>query len=59
MNLHLYDTERHDTTRHNKEDTHELGVVEDHMSPWGVAKKEMCCYQLVLRLQKGKDDDQP
>jgi hypothetical protein len=42
-----------------EEDMHELGVVEDHMSPWGVARKEMCCCQLMLKLQKGKDVDQP
>ncbi len=42
-----------------EEDTHKLGVVEDHMPPWGVVRKEMCCCQLVLRLQEGRDVDQP
>jgi hypothetical protein len=27
--------------------------------PWSVARKEMSCYWLVLRLQKGRDVDQP
>jgi hypothetical protein len=38
---------------------HGLGVVEDHMLPRGVARKEMCYCRLVLRLQKGRDIDQP
>jgi hypothetical protein len=42
-----------------EENTHELRVVEDHMLPWSVIKKEMCCYQLVLRFQEGRDVDQP
>jgi hypothetical protein len=42
-----------------EEDMHGLGVVEDHMPPWGVISKEMCCCQLVPRLQKGSDIDQP
>ncbi len=42
-----------------EEHTHELGMVEDHMPPWGVIGKEMCYCRLVLRLQEGKDVDQP
>jgi len=42
-----------------EEDTHELWVVENHMPPWGVIKKEMFYCQLVLRFQKGSDIDQP
>jgi hypothetical protein len=42
-----------------EEDTHELGVVKDHVSPWGAAGKEMCYYQLLLTLQERKDIDQP
>jgi hypothetical protein len=42
-----------------EENTHELGVVKDHMLLWGVTKKDMCCYQLMLRFQKEKDVDQP
>jgi hypothetical protein len=40
-----------------EEDTHMLGVVEDHMLPWGVVEKEMCCCWLMLKLQEGKDID--
>jgi hypothetical protein len=29
------------------------------MLPWGVIESEMCCCQLVLRPQEGKDVDQP
>jgi hypothetical protein len=42
-----------------EEDMHGLGVVKDHMLAWGVARREMCCCQLVLRLQEGRDIDQP
>jgi hypothetical protein len=42
-----------------EENTWGLGVVKDHMSPWGVVKKEMCCCQFMLRLQEGRDVDQP
>ncbi len=42
-----------------EEDIHELKVVKDHMLLWGVVRNEMCCYWLVLRLQKGKDVNQP
>jgi len=42
-----------------EEDTHKLGVVKDHMSPWSVVGKEMCYCRLVLRLQEGRDVDQP
>jgi hypothetical protein len=42
-----------------EKDMHMMGVVEDHMVPWGVAKKEMNCYQFVLRFQEGRDVDQP
>jgi hypothetical protein len=42
-----------------EEDTHELGVVEDHMPPWSVVRKKICCFQLMLRLQKKRDVDQP
>jgi hypothetical protein len=42
-----------------KQDTRELEVVEDHMPPWGVVGKGRCCYQLVLRLQKMRDINQP
>jgi hypothetical protein len=38
---------------------HDLGVVEDHMLPWGVARKEICYCRLVLRFQEGRDVDQP
>ncbi len=38
---------------------HGLGVVEDDMLPRGVVEKKMCCYRLMLRLQEGKDVDQP
>jgi hypothetical protein len=36
-----------------------LGVVEDHMLPLDVAGEEMCCCRLVLKLQEGKNVDQP
>jgi hypothetical protein len=42
-----------------EKETHGLKVVEDHMLPWGVAEKEMCCCQFVLRLQEEKDVNQP
>ncbi len=42
-----------------EENTHRLGVVKDHMPPWGVAGKEMCWCWLMLRLQEGRDVDQP
>jgi hypothetical protein len=42
-----------------EEDMHELGVVKDHMPPSGVAGKEMCCCRLMLKLQEGRDVDQP
>ncbi len=38
---------------------HGLGVVEDDMLLRGVVEKKMCCCQLMLRLQEGKDVDQP
>jgi len=41
------------------ENTHKLGVVKDHMLPWGVARKEMNCCWFVLRLQERNDVDQP
>jgi hypothetical protein len=31
-----------------EEDTDKLGVVKDHMPPWGVAGKEMRCCQFML-----------
>jgi len=37
---------------------HKLKVVEVHILHGGVIKKGMCCYQLMLRLQKGNDIDQ-
>ncbi len=40
-----------------EEDTHELGVVKNHMPPWGVVGKEMCYCQLMLSFQEGKDVD--
>jgi hypothetical protein len=42
-----------------EKDMHGLGVVEYHMPPWSVAGEEMCCSQLMLRLQEGRDVDQP
>ncbi len=42
-----------------EEDIHELKVVEDHMPLWGVVGKGMCCYWLVLKLQEGKNVNQP
>jgi hypothetical protein len=42
-----------------KEDMCELRVVENHMSPWGVDGKGMCYCRLMLRLQEGKDIDEP
>jgi hypothetical protein len=38
-----------------EEDMHGLRAVKDHMPFWGVDNKEMCYYQLVLRLQKGRN----
>jgi hypothetical protein len=37
---------------------HTLGTIEDRMSPLRVAKKKVCC-PFVLRLQEGKDVNQP
>jgi hypothetical protein len=42
-----------------EENTHRLGVVEDHMPPSSVVGKEMCFFRLMLRLQEKKDVDQP
>jgi transketolase C-terminal domain/subunit len=42
-----------------KKDTHKLRTIEDHMSLSGVIGKARCYCQLMLRLQKGKDVDQP
>jgi len=42
-----------------EENMHELRVVEDHMPPWSVTTKEMCCRRLMLMFQEGKDVDQP
>jgi len=42
-----------------EEDTHGLGVVEDHMLSSNVVGKEMCCCRFMLRFQKGRDIDQP
>jgi hypothetical protein len=42
-----------------KENMHEVKVVGDHMPPWNVVGKGRCYCQLMLRLQKGKDIDQP
>jgi len=36
-----------------EKDTHKLGIVEDHMSPWSVAKKGRCDCWLMLKLQEG------
>jgi hypothetical protein len=41
-----------------EEDTHGLGVVENHMSCSGVVGKKMCCW-FVLRLQEGRGVDKP
>jgi hypothetical protein len=41
------------------EDNTGMGVVEGHIPPWGVVGKEMCCCWLVLKLQEGRDVDQP
>jgi hypothetical protein len=38
---------------------HKLRVVKGHVSPPSVVGKEMCCCRLVLKLQKGKEIDQP
>jgi hypothetical protein len=35
-----------------EEDTHGLGVVEDHMLPWSVVGKKMCCCRLMLGFKK-------
>ncbi len=40
-----------------KENMHELKVIEDHMPLWDVGGKGRCYYQLVLRLQKGRNVD--
>jgi len=37
----------------------ELRAIKDHMPPWGVAGKGRSYCQLVLRLQEGRDIDQP
>jgi hypothetical protein len=42
-----------------KEDTCVLGLVKDHMVPWGVVGKKRNCCWFMIRLQKGKDVDQP
>jgi hypothetical protein len=42
-----------------KEKRCKLGVIGDHMFPWGVIGKGRCYYQLVLRFQDRKDVDQP
>jgi hypothetical protein len=42
-----------------EEDKHGLGTIEDHMPPWSVAGKEIYYCWLVLRLQEGRDIDQP
>jgi len=42
-----------------EEDTHKLRMVKDHMLPSSVVGKEMCYCRLMLKLQKGKDIDQP
>jgi hypothetical protein len=42
-----------------KNDTHELRVVKYHMPFWSVIRKEMCCWWIMLRLQEGRDVDQP
>jgi len=42
-----------------EENMHKLGVREDHMLFWGVVGKEMCCCQLMLKLQEGRDVYQP
>jgi hypothetical protein len=34
-----------------------VGVVENHMPPWSIIGKEMCCW-FMLRFQEGKDIDQ-
>jgi len=31
-----------------EEDTHGLGAIEDHMSPWGVIEKEICYCLFML-----------
>jgi len=38
-----------------QKETHELGMVENHMPPWGVVGKKKCCCQFVLKFQEGKD----
>ncbi len=42
-----------------EEDMHGLRVVKYHILPWDVVGKEMCYCQIVLKLQEGKDVDQP
>jgi hypothetical protein len=42
-----------------KENTYELKVVKDHMLSLSVVGIERCCCQLVLRLQEGRDINQP
>ncbi len=41
-----------------KENTHKLGAIENHMSPWGVGGKGRCC-QFMLMLQGRRNIDQP
>jgi len=40
-----------------KENMCKLKVIEDHMPLWDVGGKGMCCCQLMLRLQKGRNVD--
>jgi hypothetical protein len=42
-----------------KENTYELKVVKYHMLSLSVVGIERCCCQLVLRLQEGRDINQP
>jgi hypothetical protein len=42
-----------------KEEHTKVGVVENHMLPWGVARKGKCCCRLMLKFQERKDVDQP
>ncbi len=36
-----------------------VGAVASHMSPWSVVGKGRCCCWPMLRLQEGRDVDQP
>jgi hypothetical protein len=42
---------------HIEENMCKLKLVKDHMLLWDVGGKGKCCYQLVLRLQKGRNVD--